>query len=832
MQSESLQNVFMYAASFVRSHRQGEMASHHVLYALACVQNEASPFLAKFNLTPAKLEPKYGYLALKEEISQLNRRAELFASKLEEKETNCIHMLLALLSMDGTYAYQKLIYQMGASGPEKLFQAIVKRLPNGKNLIQIGAKSEKVGAKSEKEQTEPADKSERAQPTTGTINMTWQSEYVSPDDSERVDPQEHTIPYGFDLTEKATVGGFDPVIGREKEMERVIQTLTRRTKNNPVLVGEAGVGKTAVVEGLAMSIAQGRVPVELQNKRLVQLDMAGMVAGTRYRGDFEERLTEVIEKVIEEGDVLLFIDEIHNLVGAGGTSDGAMDAAEILKPALARGELHIIGATTTREYRLYIEKDPALERRFQPITVDEPSPEMAVEILKGVKSKYEKHHGVTISDEAIEAAVQLSVRYVTDRFLPDKAFDIIDEACSKLKIATFRVPNSLVELTNDLKNIKRRLEYVSAAGNQAETLVLQKQYDDLHMRYEYEQADYQAQLAEYKCVLTAEYVRLVVSQMTGVPVAELSRAEKDKLVHLEEELSKRVVGQPEAVLVVAKAVRRQRAGLKDPTRPIGSFIFVGPTGVGKTELAKALSDCLFGSNSEVIRIDMSEYMDKTSVAKLIGAPPGYVGYDESGYLTEKVLRRPYSVVLFDEIEKAHPDVFNLLLQILDEGRLTDSHGKTVDFRNTVIILTSNIGVTDGVSSSIGFGAQNSYVTMQQTIDRALRKFFRPEFLNRLDEIVTFNYLSEEEMCKIAELLCYSLYKRLRGVINLQFTDRAIRYLATDGYDRNMGARPLKRTIQRKVEDVLAEKLLVGEIDKGDSVRVETDQTGIVFRKLN
>ena len=765
MQTESLERVLRQAAITAKN-QGGNPTAQHVLYALACVDNEAKPFLDQFDLTPSKLESRYIRPAKIDEVAELNRRATLIASQMEEREVNCIHMLLALLSMTGTYAYEKLEYHLGAKGPEKLFHAIVITVPNGSKLRFLGV---------------PVRQNAEKFPAVHTwvINAdeaTAEDKSEENESKEEKSDEDDDIPYGFDLTRKAAQDGFDPVIGREKETERVIQTLTRRTKNNPVLVGEAGVGKTAVVEGLANSIAKGQVPQELKNMRLIELDIAGMLAGTRYRGDFEKRLTEVIDAVVEAKNVLLFIDEIHNLVGAGGTSDGAMDAAEILKPALARGELHVIGATTTREYRLYIEKDPALERRFQPITVDEPSPEMAVRILKGVKSKYERHHGVTITDEAIETAVQLSVRYITDRFLPDTAFDVIDEACSKLKLVGYYKQNSTD-------------------------------------------------------TLTAEYVREVVSQMTGVPVSELSLAEKDKLVRLEQELGARVIGQPEAVSVVSRAVRRQRAGLKDPNRPIGSFIFVGPTGVGKTELAKALSDCLFGSNSEVVRIDMSEYMDKTSVAKLIGAPPGYVGYDESGYLTEKVLRRPYSVVLFDEIEKAHPDVFNLLLQILDEGRLTDSHGKTVDFRNTVIILTSNLGI-EGGNKAIGFGAQNELAAMQRNVESALKKFFRPEFLNRLDEIVTFNYLGTEEMVRIAELMCFALHKRLKGTLNLQFTDGAIRFLALDGYDKTLGARPLKRTIQRKVEDVLAEKMLCGEINRGDVVRVESDGRQIKFVKIN
>ncbi|MCH5152072.1 MAG: ATP-dependent Clp protease ATP-binding subunit [Clostridiales bacterium] len=814
MQSETLQNVFEFAAMFARNQRESKLASKHVLYALARVDNEARHYLTEFGLTVNNLEPKEkghgGTLTESSEIRQLNARAAYLARELGEDDTNCIHMLLALLSMPQTYAYEKIVYLLKKDGkePQHLFEAILSSLNNADKLKDVGKDVEKVSTEANFDSLDAFTEVELA------AGFSTQ-------------PQDNAIQYGIDLTERAAIDGFDPVVGREMETERVIQTLTRRTKNNPVLVGEAGVGKTAVVEGLAMCMAKGKVPAELQGKRLIQLDMAGMVAGTRYRGDFEERLTNLVNQVTSAGDVILFIDEIHNMVGAGGAA-GAMDAAEILKPALARGELHVIGATTTREYRLYIEKDPALERRFQPITVDEPSPELAVRIVKGVKSKYESHHGVTITDEAIETAVQLSVRYVTDRFLPDKAFDIIDEACSKLKIATYQVPRDLVELTNALTTVKRKLDLAKTSSDIEQINSIQKQYNELRMKYEYEYADYQQQLADYPCVLTADYVRVVVSEMTGVPVAELSRAEKDKLVHLEEELSERVIGQSEAVKVVSRAVRRQRAGLKDPNRPIGSFIFVGPTGVGKTELAKALSDCLFGSNSDVIRIDMSEYMDKSSVAKLIGAPPGYVGYDESGYLTEKVLRRPYSVVLFDEIEKAHPDVFNLLLQILDEGRLTDSHGKTVDFRNTVIILTSNIGVTNAAPSAIGFGASSDYQTMQDNVDRALRSFFRPEFLNRLDEIVTFNYLGNAEMCKIAELMCRSLHKRLKGTLNVRFTERAIQCLAADGYDKNYGARPLKRAIQRKVEDALAEKLLIGEINKGDSVTVDASCGNLRF----
>ncbi|MCH5156855.1 MAG: ATP-dependent Clp protease ATP-binding subunit [Clostridiales bacterium] len=824
MQSETLQSVYEFANRFARNLRLSELKSEHVLYALTVIDNETWPFLKQFDLDSTNIEPRLkgygGILHNSPEVDELNDRALTIAGELDEANVNCIHILLAMLTMNKTYAYEKIAFILGkhSQKPSDLFFAIAKELPNGAKLRNLGIPKNITVEHEDEPHFEEEDPIDDVYETTFDSIKSQRTE-------------DRVIQYGIDLTERALLGGIDPVIGRDLETERVIQTLTRRTKNNPVLIGEAGVGKTAVVEGLAMCMSMGKVPVELQRKRLIQLDMASMVAGTRYRGDFEERLTNLVKQVIDEGDIILFIDEIHNMVGAGGTSTGAMDAAEILKPALARGDLHVIGATTTREYRMYIEKDPALERRFQPITVEEPSPELAMEIVKGVKSKYESHHGVVITDDAIETAVQLSVRYVTDRYLPDKAFDIIDEACSKLKITEFQVPRELVELTNNLKAVKRKLEAARNNKDIAQIQALQMQYNDLHLKYEYEQADYQQQVREYKCVLTSEYVRQVVSQMTGVPVSELSRKEMDKLVHLEDELSARVIGQDEAVKVVSRAVRRQRAGLKDPNRPIGGFIFVGPTGVGKTELAKALSECLFGKNCDIIRIDMSEYMEKASVAKLIGAPPGYVGYEESGYLTEKVLRKPYSVVLFDEIEKAHPDVFNLLLQILDEGRLTDSHGKTIDFRNTVIILTSNIGMNELNGSAIGFGSHGDFAAMQDSIDRALKRFFRPEFLNRLDEIVTFNYLGKAEMVRIAELMCFSLYTRLQGVINLQFTERAIQFLATDGFDRNYGARPLKRTIQRKVEDVLAEKILTGEINKGDIIRVDALDGKITFTKL-
>ncbi len=820
MQNNTLQDVFEYANAYARTNGLTELKAVHILIGMLSVPNEAQVFLTELHMNSVNVDPKIkgkgGRLYESQEIFELNAKAARIAQELGEENVNCVHALLAILCLPSSYAYEKIEFfanRYRNETPDDVFKRIVASLPNKYKLISFI--SGKDAPDADRPLVNAVDGYVRADSQTATAEASSNA----------------IADFGVDLTERAMVGAIDPVIGREVEMERLIQTLTRRTKNNPVLVGEPGVGKTAVVEGFALAIASGKVPAEFQGVRLVQLDIAGMLAGTRFRGDFEERLKNTVSQVIAEGNVILFIDEIHNLVGAGATSDGAMDAAEILKPALARGELRIIGATTAREYRKYIEKDPALERRFQPITVAEPSPEVAFQIVKGVKDKYEKHHGVTITDEAIAAAVQLSVRYVTDRFLPDKAFDIVDEACSNLKLTSYSVPKRLVELTSELNSLKRKRDLAFSYGDREQIAAIDKRAKELRFEYEYVKADYDQQLAQNSTKLTADDVRRVVSQMTGVPVSELSQEEKQKLVHLEEELGRRVIGQPDAVRAVSLAVRRQRAGLKDPNRPIGSFIFVGPTGVGKTELSKALSDCLFGADSDVIRVDMSEYMDKQSTAKLIGAPPGYVGYDESGYLTEKVHKKPYSVVLFDEIEKAHPDVFNLLLQILDEGRLTDSHGKTVDFRNTVIILTSNVGISDaGVAANIGFTATNDYGDMRNKVERALKRVFKPEFLNRLDEIVVFNYLGEEETKQITKLLCLNLRKRLSGTLDLKFTERAIQLIAAEGFHKEYGARPLKRAIQRQVEDALAERMLTGELNRGDGVLVDSDGKTIIFKR--
>ncbi|PWM70714.1 MAG: ATP-dependent Clp protease ATP-binding subunit ClpC [Bacillota bacterium] len=640
--------------------------------------------------------------------------------------------------------------------------------------------------------------------------------------------------FGVDMTERARMGKLDPVIGRKEEIDRIIQILTRRSKNNPVLIGEAGVGKSAVVEGLAQAIVKGAVPELLIGKTLFSLDMAGLLAGSRYRGDFEERLKKIVSAVKEDGDILLFIDEIHNIVGAGSAGEGNMDAANILKPMLSRGELQTIGATTVDEYRKYIEKDPALERRFQPIMVDAPTPEESVEILKGLRDRYEAHHKVSICDDAIEAAVTLSDRYIADRFLPDKAIDLIDEAASRVRLDSYNLPEAVREKEREFRaTVQLRNEayrHNDAAGAQKYENALDKISEELDkIRDRQEEIRLKTNLEIHK-----DDVAKIVAAQTGIPAAKLTESEAERFLRLEEELSKRVIGQSEAVKAVCRAIRRARAGLNDVNRPLGSFIFVGPTGVGKTELSKALAECLFDDERNLIRIDMSEYMEKHSVAKLIGAPPGYVGFDEAGQLTEKVRRKPYCVVLFDEIEKAHPDIFNLMLQILDDGRLTDSRGRLVSFRNAIIIMTSNVGASEVKSvSSLGFGAADEsaeYERMSERIRDALKAQFRPEFLNRVDETVIFGKLGKDDAGRIVEILLGGLRKRLANMgVQFKVTKAALDTITESGYDNEYGARPLKRNIQRLVEDRLSEEVLKGNICEGETVTVDSDGKKLVFR---
>lgn len=642
--------------------------------------------------------------------------------------------------------------------------------------------------------------------------------------------------YGTDLTEMVRENKIDPIIGRGTEIERVIQVLSRRTKNNPCLIGEPGVGKTAIAEGLAQHIIEGSVPEPLKNKRVVTLDIASMIAGSKYRGDFEERLKNVIEEVKKEGNVILFIDELHVLVGAG-SAEGAMDAANILKPSLARGEIQVIGATTLDEYKKHIEKDAALERRFQPIIVSEPSEEDAIAILKGIRDKYEAHHGVKISDEAIESAVRLSSRYIRDRFLPDKAIDLMDEAASKLRMKNLTAPPDMKSKEEEIKRVAGEKENAVRNQDFEKAATLRDKEKVLASELEEMKKNWNSESGKEKLTLTAEDIEDVVTQTTGIPVKKLVHEESERLLNMENILHKRVVGQDEAVNAVARAIRRGRVGLKDPKRPIGSFLFLGPTGVGKTELSKALAEVLFGDESAMIRVDMSEYMEKHTVSKMIGSPPGYVGFDDGGQLTEKVRRKPYSVILFDEIEKAHPDVFNIMLQILDDGRLTDAKGRTVDFKNTVIIMTSNIGaktITD--SKKLGFTpAEDNFDRNQETIREnvmdELKRSFRPEFLNRIDDIIVFKQLDREDIKQIASRLCDSVVKSLKELgITLTVEDSAIDVLVEKGFDVTYGARPLKRAIQSLIEDKMAEKMLEKTFSEGDEVVARGEEGKIVFAK--
>jgi len=643
------------------------------------------------------------------------------------------------------------------------------------------------------------------------------------------------LQYGTDLTLKAKEGKIDPVIGRKKEIDKIIQVLSRRTKNNPVLIGEPGVGKSAVVEGLAQAIIKNEVPDLLKGKTVFALDLASLVAGAKYRGDFEERLKNAINAIKNNGNVILFIDEIHLLVGAGASSEGKMDAANILKPMLARGELQTVGATTLDEYRKYIEKDAALERRFTLVQVEEPSVEDTVEILRGLRDKYEAHHKVVITDEAIIAAATLSDRYITDRFLPDKAIDLIDEAASRERLDHYNAPEELNQLEEELKRLTAEKNKAARGENYDRAKVLLNDINAVQEKIKKMKEEWNGG-TDSSPSIGSEEIAKVISGWTGVPVIKLTEQESDKLLHLEDNLHKRIIGQEEAVSAISRAIRRARAGLNEAGKPIGSFIFVGPTGVGKTDLAKALAECMFGDEKQLIRIDMSEYMEKHSVSKLIGAPPGYVGFDENagGQLTEKVRRKPYSVVLFDEVEKAHPDVFNILLQILDDGRLTDSKGRVVNFKNTIVILTSNVGASQiKKMSSFGFtsgGEEGDYDNMKENINEALREQFRPEFLNRLDDIIIFRKLTKEEAGKICRKIIEGLQSRLRQKsVSLNMTDAAMDKLVEEGYSEVYGARPLKRTVQRRIEDRLSDEILAGNVLPGEVVTVDVKDNELTFR---
>ena len=643
--------------------------------------------------------------------------------------------------------------------------------------------------------------------------------------------------YSRDLTGLAREGKLDPVIGRNQEIGRVVQILSRRTKNNPCLIGEPGVGKTAIAEGLASRIVEGNVPDTIRDRRVLTLDLSGMVAGSKYRGEFEERIKRVLAEVKADGRVLLFLDELHTIIGAGG-AEGAIDASNILKPSLARGELQLIGATTIEEYRKYIEKDAALERRFQPVMVDEPSEEEAVSILKGLRSSYESHHGVQITDAALDAAVKLSKRYINDRFLPDKAIDLIDEASSKARLGVFSAPKELKTIENEIIKLGEEKEQAIIAEEYERAGEIKKKQEKKEERRQKLLAKWEKEKASVNLLVDEAQIAEVVSDWTKIPVKRLEQEEAERLKALESILHKRVVGQEEAVTAVSRAIRRGRVGLKDPNRPIGSFLFLGPTGVGKTELSKALAEAMFGTENSIIRVDMSEYMEKHSVSKLIGSPPGYVGYEEGGQLSEKVRRNPYSVILFDEVEKAHPDVFNILLQVLDDGHITDAQGRRIDFKNTVLIMTSNAGAENIISPKrLGFGSNDdekeNYNRMKSNVMDEVKKLFKPEFLNRIDEIIVFHALNKEHIHSIVSIMMENLAKRVKMQMNitLEMDESARSYIVEQGYDEKYGARPLRRAIQTKVEDALAEKLLDGQIKAGARVLISKGEKELEFKKV-
>ena len=787
----ALRNAQEYAANM----GHGVLGTEHLLAGLASVTDSvAEKILAAKDITNEKIldamrkyyddQPIYAESGRMIEMTprtksvvQLSVRE---ASKLGSRYIGTEHLLLALLA-EGEGLAVRLLREMGVNISE-LYSLIINNLTKLKGPV-----SEQKDGKS----------------TTPTLEN-----------------------FGSDLTKSAREGKFDPIIGRDSEIERVVQTLSRRTKNNPCLIGEPGVGKTAVAEGLAQRIVSGNIPEVLKDKRVFSLDLSSMVAGAKYRGEFEERLKKAIDEVKAAGNVILFIDEMHTIVGAGA-AEGSIDAANILKPSLARGDIQVIGATTINEYRKYIEKDAALERRFQPITVGEPTIEETIEILKGIRDKYEAHHKVKITDEALEAAAKLSARYITDRFLPDKAIDLIDEAASGIRIKSLTLPPELKDSEKKLYQLRKDKEDAIASQDFEKAAQIRDVEKDGKAMYDKAVEDWKAKNSSGKLSVTAEDIAAKISDWTGIPVSKVAQEEGEKLKNLEDILHKRVIGQHEAVTAVAKAIRRGRVGLKDPKRPVGSFIFLGPTGVGKTELSKALADAMFGSEDSIIRVDMSEYMEKHTVSRLIGSPPGYVGYEEGGQLTEKVRRHPYSVILFDEVEKAHPDVFNVLLQILDEGCVTDAQGRKIDFRNTVIILTSNIGarlITDS-DKRLGFTDGDSddktYEKIKEDVLGELKKAFRPEFLNRLDDIIVFHRLSEENVKEISVLLLSGLKKRLaENGITAEFTDNVAEYISHEGFDPVYGARPLKRALQSKVEDILAENILNSGITEGSSILVD------------
>lgn len=792
--TNSAQNVLEIAKEIAIELGHNYIGTEHILYGLTEEENGvASKVLENQNINSENVLDEIENLIGKDEqrtITSLGftprtkrvlENAFLEARKLDSDYIGTEHILIGIMREADSIAV-RILLDLGIN-PQKLYNEIVKVLEEDEDINSSdNSQTRKTGSFN----------------STPTLNQ-----------------------YGTDLTKSASLGKLDPVIGRKNEIERVIQILSRRTKNNPCLIGEPGVGKTAVVEGLAEKIVQGDVPEILKDKRVVTIDLSSMIAGAKYRGDFEERIKKALNEVKKAGDVILFIDEIHTIVGAG-SAEGAIDAANILKPLLARGEIQLIGATTLNEYRKYIEKDSALERRFSPVTVNEPTHEETVEILKGIRDKYEAHHNIKITDEAITAAVELSSRYINDRFLPDKAIDLIDEASSKIRLSSLEEPDSLKEMEEKIEKMNQEKEAAVKVQKFEKAAKIRDEVNKLKEELEEEKNKWKSKKTKAIQKLTEEDIAKTIASWTGIPAAKITQDENKKLKNLDKELHKRVIGQNEAVEAVAKAIRRSRVGLKNPNRPIGSFLFLGPTGVGKTELSKALAESLFGTEDAMIRIDMSEFMEPHSVAKLIGAPPGYVGFDDGGQLTEKIRRKPYSVILFDEIEKAHPDVMNMLLQILEDGRLTDSQGRTVNFKNTVIIMTSNIGarlITEkkslGFTNSSEEDENKEYEEIKKNVMAELKKQLRPEFINRIDDIIVFHKLNDEEINSIIDLLLKNVEQRLvEQGLNIKIDKSVKELIAKKGVDKEFGARPLRRAIQNIVEDKLAEEILDGNIKPG------------------
>ena len=817
--TKGAQRVLVIAQEEARRMGHNYVGTEHILLGTVKEESSVSSLLEKLGVTyervcdeieelvgmgDFKFSEAFGYTPRTKRVLEMSREE---AAKLQQNYVGVEHILLALL-LEREGVANRILRDIGVD-TQQLYQRM------------MAATTEALKRRGQ----QPGDASQEGS-SSGSANPSAGQESAPT-----------LMQYGRDLTAAARAGELDPVIGRSEEIERIIQILSRRTKNNPVLIGEPGVGKSAVAEGLAQKIAEGNVPELLRGKRIVSLDLAGMLAGAKYRGEFEERMKNVMDELKRDRGIILFIDELHTLIGAGA-AEGAIDAANILKPALARGEIQCIGATTIDEYRKHIEKDAALERRFQPVQVGEPSKEEAVAILKGLRDRYEAHHKVRITDEAIEAAVQLSDRYITDRYLPDKAIDLIDEAASRVRIRSYTTPPDMKELEAKIQQLNKEKEEAIAHQNFERAAQIRDEERAIRADMEAQRKAWEDRRSTAQRQVGAEEVAQIAASWMHIPVTQLTQDESDRLLHLEETLHQRVVGQDEAVSAVSRAIRRARAGLKDVHRPIGSFLFLGPTGVGKTELCKALAEAMFGDESALVRIDMSEYMEKFSVSRMIGSPPGYVGHDEGGQLTEAVRRKPYSVVLFDEIEKAHPDVFNILLQVLEDGRLTDSTGRTVDFRNTICVMTSNVGAADVEKNSraLGFSSTGkgemsarSYERMKESMLEELKRTFRPEFLNRVDELIVFHPLDEENILRIAGLMVGSVAQRLkeRGIA-LSWDDNVLQYLAKEGFDPTYGARPLRRAIQRMVEDDLSEEILSGRIKLGDTVRMGLAEDRLTF----